>query len=71
MNLDKKPQELFTKREREIIKSIVEGKASSQIAEELSISVHTVSTHRKNILAKANCKTPIELAAKAYKESWI
>lgn len=70
-NIFKKTYDLFTLREREILKCIVEGKSSKTIADELFISLHTVSTHRKNILAKANCKTPLDLATKAINEGWV
>lgn len=63
--------DVFTKREKEILKCIVEGKNSKTIAEELFISQHTVNTHRKKILAKANCKTPIDLVAKVINEGYI
>lgn len=63
--------DLFTKREREILKLIVEGKSSKNIASTLFISLHTVNCHRKNILAKAAVKTPLELLKKALKEGWL
>lgn len=66
-----KSYDLFTKREREILKLIVEGKSSKTIAEELHISLHTVNTHRKNILIKAKCKSPIDLVTKVINEGWI
>ncbi|WP_454882003.1 response regulator transcription factor [Sphingobacterium detergens] len=49
---------MFTKREREILECIVEGKMSKTIADELCISLHTINTHRKNILAKAGLRHP-------------
>jgi len=63
--------DLFTKREREILKCIVEGKSSKEISTELYISLHTVNTHRKNILNKAEAKTPVDLVSKAINEGWI
>lgn len=66
-----KSYDLFTKREREILKCIIEGKSTKDIANELYISSHTVSTHRKNIIHKANVKTPLELVAKAIHEGFI
>jgi len=63
--------DLFTKREKEILKCIVEGKNSKTIAEELFISIHTVNNHRKNILNKAEVKAPLELVSKSIKEGWI
>ncbi len=40
---------LLSKREKEIIRLLAEGKSSSDIADLLFISTHTVQTHRKNI----------------------
>lgn len=66
-----KSYDLFTRREREILKLIVEGKNSKTIAEELYISLHTVSTHRKNILKKAGAKTPLDLVRRVISEAWM
>lgn len=43
---------LLSKREKEIIKLIVEGKSSQDISDLLFISIHTVNNHRKNITNK-------------------
>ena len=40
----------FTSRELEILKLIESGMSSKQIADQLFLSVHTVNTHRRNIL---------------------
>lgn len=56
-------QDFFTCREKEIIMQMVEGKTTSQMAEKLFLSPHTVSTHRKNILRKSNCRSKEELNA--------
>lgn len=66
-----KSYDLFTTREREILKYIVEGKSSKDIANKLFISIHTVNTHRKNILNKAGTKTPLDLIRKVMREGWI
>nr|WP_295871984.1 LuxR C-terminal-related transcriptional regulator [uncultured Chitinophaga sp.] len=63
--------DLFTKREREILKCIVEGKSSKEIADQLYISLHTVNAHRKNLLSKAAVKTPVELVRMALREGWV
>lgn len=47
----------LTPRETEILKLIVRGNLNKQIADELNISINTVLTHRKNILAKTGIKT--------------
>ena len=44
--------DLLSKREKEILELIARGKTSKEVADYLSISVHTVSRHRQNILAK-------------------
>lgn len=44
---------IFSKREIEILKLIESGLSSKEIAEKLFLSLHTVSTHRTNILNKS------------------
>ncbi|MEQ8472103.1 MAG: response regulator transcription factor [Marinoscillum sp.] len=44
----------LSEREIEVIKLMSEGLTSSEIAEKLFLSDHTVKTHRKNILKKLN-----------------
>lgn len=66
-----KSDDFFTKRENEILKYIVAGKNSNTIANELHIRLHTVNTHRKNMLIKANCKSPIDLVTKVINEVLI
>lgn len=59
---DKVPN--LTKREKEILKLLIEGKTSVKIAEELFLSPFTVDTHRKNILHKFQSKNVVELISK-------
>ena len=47
-------------REREILRLISRGRLSKEIADQLSISVHTVNTHRQRILEKLNADNSIE-----------
>lgn len=49
------------KREIEIIQCLADGHSSSEIAEKLFISEHTVKTHRKNIFKKLNIHKSSEL----------
>jgi DNA-binding NarL/FixJ family response regulator len=51
----------LTLREQEIIHFITEGLTSIEIANKLFISVSTVDTHRKNILAKLDLKNTAAL----------
>lgn len=51
----------LSQRETEILKLILQGKKSKDIAGKLFLSVNTVNTHRRNILKKAGVKSAIEL----------
>ena len=43
---------VLTRREKEVLELIAEGLTNGEIAEKLFVSVTTVDTHRKNLLAK-------------------
>lgn len=47
-------QEELSDREKEVLIEIVKGLSNKEVAEKLFISVHTVITHRKNIVRKLN-----------------
>ncbi|MFY0593796.1 response regulator [Roseivirga sp.] len=55
-------KDLLTKRELEIIQLICQEKTTGEIADELSISTHTVESHRANILLKLELKNSVGLA---------
>ena len=44
-------------REIEVLRLIVQGHLNKEIAEQLNISLNTVLTHRKNIIAKTGIRT--------------
>lgn len=48
-------------REYEVLQLITKGHKTAEIADELNVSVHTINSHRKNILKKLNLKSPTEL----------
>ncbi|MDI6402373.1 helix-turn-helix transcriptional regulator [Balneolaceae bacterium ANBcel3] len=54
------PSQNLTKREKQILLLISKGYASKQIADKLSISIHTVNNHRRNILIKTGCQNTFE-----------
>ena len=60
-NADKPLQEVLTDREYQVFRMIASGKTVGEIAEELSLSVKTVSTHRARILEKMRLKNNMEL----------
>jgi DNA-binding CsgD family transcriptional regulator len=64
-------KDLFTPREKEVIKLTVEGNKSPEVADMLMISVHTVHTHRKNIMKKSKCSNWVEFSSKAIINGWM
>ncbi|AWG20944.1 hypothetical protein FFWV33_05025 [Flavobacterium faecale] len=64
-------KQLFTPREKEVIKLTIEGNKSPKVADILMISIHTVHTHRKNIMKKSNCKNWVEFSSKAIANGWV
>ncbi len=63
--------ELLTTREREILQLLAEGKTNKDVATELNLSLHTVETHRSNILQKLNLHGTAELILYAVRKGVI
>lgn len=61
MTTKEEPHESLSDREYQVFYNIVSGKQVSEIAQKLSLSVKTISTHRSNILKKMNMKNNAEL----------
>lgn len=55
----------LTEREREVMAKLVEGKSYRQIADELFVSLNTVSTHVKRVYAKLQVRSRAEVMAQA------
>lgn len=45
-------------REKEVLVCVIKGFSNKQIADQLCISIHTVITHRRNIVAKLQIHSP-------------
>lgn len=58
---DKLPHETLSDREFQVLALIASGRTATQIAEELALSVKTISTYRTRILEKMQLKTNAEL----------
>lgn len=52
---------VLTRREKEVLELIANGMTNAEIAKKLFISVTTVDTHRKNLLAKLEAKNTASL----------
>lgn len=63
--------ELLTKREIDIIKLLARGKTSADMADELMLSVKTINTHRRNIIAKLGVNNSAEAVQYAFSQGWI
>ncbi|MEO8587869.1 MAG: response regulator transcription factor [Flavobacteriales bacterium] len=61
----------LTHREREIIRLIALEHTNEEIAEALFLSVETVKTHRKNLMAKLNVRSTAGLVKYAVDRCWV
>ena len=68
---DEEKPDILTSTETEIIKAIALGKTTKEIAAERFSSVHTVTTHRKNIFRKLGINTAHEAVKYALRAGLI
>lgn len=68
---DKAPHELLSDREYQTLLLIASGKTVSQIAEQFSLAVSTVSSFRAHILEKTGMKTNAELVSYAIRNNLV
>jgi two-component system response regulator DegU len=61
----------LTKREREILRMVINGAPNKEIADSLGKSVRTVETHRFNIMKKIGVNNAIDMVNKAVKENLV
>jgi len=57
---DDEQKGILTETEKEIVRAIAQGKTTKEIANERFSSIHTVTTHRKNIFRKLGINTAHE-----------
>jgi two-component system, NarL family, invasion response regulator UvrY len=68
---DKRPHELLSDREFQVLCRIASGRTATQIAVELALSVKTVSTYRARILEKMSLETNAELTTYAIRNKLV
>ena len=68
---DKKVDDILSKREIEILKLICKEYSNADIASQLFLSVSTVETHRKNLIAKLGVNNTVGLVKFALKNKLI
>ena len=62
---------VLTRREKEVLELIADGMTNAEIAQKLFISVTTVDTHRKNLLAKFETKNTAALIKIAVSRGYL
>ena len=67
---DEQPS-VLTNTETEIVKAIAQGKTTKEIASERFSSIHTITTHRKNIFRKLGVNTAHEVVKYALRAGLI
>lgn len=70
-SVNKPIHETLSDREYQILCMIAEGKPSSEIAEELSLSVQTVHTYRSRLKRKMNMRSNVDLARYALLQNLV
>ena len=68
---DKAPHEILSDREYQVLCMIGSGRTVTQIAEELALSVKTISTYRVRILEKLKMNNNAEMTRYAIKEGLV
>jgi len=71
LNTQIKEEYKISKKEKVVLKHLVNGLNSREIAEKLALSVRTVDNHRAHIMRKTGVKNAIELVKLALKERLV
>ena len=70
-NSSEEPKAHITKRELEILQLVVKEFTTKEISEQLTISINTIDTHRKNIMKKLKVKNTIGLVKYAIRNDLV
>jgi len=65
------PEIVLGRREKDVLDLIKEGFTNAEMADKLNLSVNTVDTYRKSLLAKLNAKNTADLVRLAFKYKLI
>ncbi|MEJ7737593.1 MAG: response regulator transcription factor [Chitinophagaceae bacterium] len=68
---NKKADEILSRREIEVLKLVCKEYSNAEIAEKLFLSVSTVETHRKNLIAKLGVNNTVGLVKFAIKNNLV
>ncbi|MBN9427686.1 MAG: response regulator transcription factor [Burkholderiales bacterium] len=65
------PHETLSNREFQVLKLLAEGRSVSEIAEQLSLSVNTISTYRARVFDKLGVRSMVELLTYAARQDLL
>lgn len=68
---DRKPAEVLSDREMEVMRLATRGLSNQQIADELFLSLRTVQAHLGHIFNKLQVSSRTEAVVRALKEGWV
>lgn len=61
----------LSEREKEVLALICQGLSNQEIASSVDLSIHTVDTHRRNLLSKTGAKNTASLVMKAFRDGLL
>ena len=61
----------LTRREKEILRMVIDGKHNKEIAESLGKSLRTIETHRFNIMKKLDVNNAVDMINKTVRENLV
>jgi two-component system, NarL family, response regulator DegU len=61
----------LTRKEKAILRMVIDGKHNKEIADTYSLSVRTIETHRFNIMKKLDVNNAVDMVNKAVKENLV
>ena len=61
----------LSRREREVVGLVVEGRSNDEVGAALGICVTTVETHLRRIFERFDLRSRTELVARALREGWL
>jgi DNA-binding NarL/FixJ family response regulator len=70
-DMTKSPHETLSDREHQVMRLIASGKTVSEIAENLNLSVKTISTYRTHVLEKMKMKNNAEITLYAVQNKLV
>ena len=68
---ERRPIEVLTPRELEVLKALAEGMSAAEICEHLAIAQNTFRTHVQNIMNKLRVHSKLEAVSLAFRTGWV